>query len=166
MLLSLLLILIIGVLAKIVNKDNLGSPLCFNSNYKVRPHRFATKPLQSDMSIFEIVGQINTLLPQFANFIDQFSTTVNESGINVVTDSVGNMSIDVPQSMSDEAANKIGTRIGIIDRLITTRGQEIEELLQKGTSLEHKLKMDNPNYVSQLTTKIEEFKKLNSSYKH
>lgn len=105
-------------------------------------------------------------MPQLANFINQFNTTVSQSGITVVTDSIGNMSIDVPQTMSDDVANKISTRIGVIDRLITSRGQEVNDLLQKGTLLENKLKMDNPNYVSQLTDKIQEFRRLNSSYKH
>jgi len=132
----------------------------------VRPHTFATKSLQSEMSILDIVGQINTLIPQLANFINQFSTTVNESGISVVTDSVGNLSIDVPQSMTDEVANTISKKIGIIDRLITTRGQEINELLQKGISLEDKLKRENPHYASELTAKIAEFKRLNALYRH
>lgn len=118
------------------------------------------------MGISEIVAEINSLLPQLSNFINQFDATVTQSGINVVTDSIGSMSIDVPQNMPDDVANKISTRIGIIDRLITTKGQEINDLFQKGIHLENKLKMDNPDYVSQLTDKIKEFKKLNSSYKH
>jgi hypothetical protein len=132
----------------------------------VKPPLFATKTLQSSMDISEIVTELNTLLPQLANFIDQFNTTVSQSGISVVTDSMGSMSIDVPQNMPDHVANNISTRIGIIDRLITTRGQEINDLFQKGVHLENKLKMENSNYVSQLTDKIEEFKRLNSSYKH
>jgi hypothetical protein len=132
----------------------------------VKPPIFATKTLQSSMDISEIVTELNTLLPQLANFINQFNTTVSQSGISVVTDSMGSMSIDVPQNMPDHVANNISTRIGIIDRLITTRGQEINDLFQKGTHLENKLKMENSNYVSQLTDKIEEFKRLNSSYKH
>lgn len=132
----------------------------------VKPPLFATKTLQSSMDISEIVTELNTLLPQLANFINQFNTTVSQSGISVVTDSMGSMSIDVPQNMPDHVANNISTRIGIIDRLITTRGQEINDLFQKGVHLENKLKMENSNYVSQLTDKIEEFKRLNSSYKH
>ena len=79
----------------------------------------------------------------------------------MVTDSIGNLSIVVPQNMSDSAASKVSTRIGIIDRLITTRGQEINDLFQKGTILENKLRMENPNHVSELAPKIEQFKKLN-----
>jgi hypothetical protein len=132
----------------------------------LNPHGFISNPLKSDMGISEIVTELNTLLPQLANFINQFSTTVSESGVNVITDSTGNMSLDVPQSMTDDAVNKIGTKIGIIDRLITTRGQEINELLQKGLHVENKLKMENSEYVSQLTDKIREFNRLNALYKH
>jgi hypothetical protein len=138
----------------------------FNSNYCVMPHGFPTKALQSDTGILEIVSQINTLMPQLADFINQFTTTVNESNISVVTDTVGNMSISVPASMPEDVANTVSKKIGVIDRLINTRGQEISDLLQKGTSLENKIKMQNPNYVSQLTAKIEEFRLLNASYKH
>lgn len=126
----------------------------------------ATNLLKSDMSLTEILTEINTLLPQLANFVNQFHSTVNQSGIVVVTDTMGNMSIDVPNTMSELETNNISTRIGIIDRLITTRGQQLNELFQKGTLLESNLKIENPNYVSQLTEKIEEFKNLNSSYKH
>jgi hypothetical protein len=138
----------------------------FCGNYMVKPHTFATKTLKSDMGISEIITEISTLLPQLSNFIDQFNATVSQSGINVVTDSIGNMSMDVPQSMTDDVANKLSTKISIIDRLITTQGQEISDLLQKGTDLEKKLKIADSNYVSQLTDKIQEFKRLNSSYKH
>lgn len=68
--------------------------------------------------------------------------------------------------MPEDVANKISTKINVIDRLINTRVQEIHELLQKGMSLDNKLKMENSNYVSQLTSKIEEFRRLNSLYKH
>jgi NADH-ubiquinone oxidoreductase chain 3 len=131
-----------------------------------KPHAFATKPLKSEMGIPEILTELNALLPQLSNFIGQFNTTVNQTGISVITDSIGNLSIDVPKDMSDVVANKLSTKIGIIDRLITTRGQEINDLLQKGIHLEDKLKMENSNYVSQLTDKIQEFKRLNSLYKH
>jgi hypothetical protein len=127
---------------------------------------FVTKPLQSSIDISEIVAEINTLMPQLANFMNQFNTTVSQSGVSVVTDSIGSMSMDVPHNMPDDVANKISTKVGIIDRLITTRGQEINDLLQKGVHLENKLRMENSNYVSQLTDKIEEFRRLNSAYKH
>ena len=45
------------------------------SNYSVKPHIFSTE-LQSDIGLSEIVAQIDTLLPQLANFINKFNTTV------------------------------------------------------------------------------------------
>jgi hypothetical protein len=135
-------------------------------NVEVKPHSFAKTALKSEPVITEIVSQINTLLPQLAHFIGQFSATVTEYNISVVTDPIGNMDIDVPKDMSNELANKVSKKIGIIDRLITTHGQSINDLLQKGVGIENKLKLENSNYVSQLTEKIEEFKRLNASYKH
>lgn len=130
------------------------------------PHLFINKTLKSNVDILQIISEINTLLPQLANFINQFNDLISESGINVITDSTGNMSIYVPQSMSNSAANNISTRVGVIDRLITTRGQEINDLLQKGLDIERNIKIENPNYTSDLTNKILEFKRLNALYKH
>ena len=118
------------------------------------------------MELLNIISDLNTLLPQLAEFINQFNNVVNQSGINVVTDIMGNMSIDVPKDMPDSVANNISKRIGIIDRLITTRGQQINELLQNGLTIEDKIKMENPNYISQLSDKIAQFKKLNDSFRH
>jgi hypothetical protein len=134
--------------------------------YNIKPHSFSTKSLKSEVGVAEILTEVNALLPQLNDFINKFNTTVSQTGISVVTDSIGNLSIDVPKEMTDVVANKVSTKIGVIDRLITTRGQEINDLLQKGMHLENKLKMENPNYVSQLTDKIQEFKRLNSLYKH
>lgn len=106
------------------------------------------------------------MLPQLSNFIDQFDTTVIKSGVNVITDTAGNMSIDVPNSMPDDEVNKISTKLNIIDRLINTRGQEINSLLQNGIQLESKIKAENPQYTSQIYEQIQEFKRLNSLYKH
>lgn len=142
----------------------------FVNNYPVNcipvSNLFITKTLQSNMDISQIVTEINALLPQLSDFINQFNNLVTQSNINVITDSTGNMSIDVPNSISDSEATNLSTRVGIIDRLINTRGQEINDLLKKGVELENNIKIENPNYTSQLTDKIIEFKKLNSKYKH
>lgn len=129
-----------------------------------KSYKFVNYTLRCDLSV--IVTELNTLLPQLGNFITQFNQIVNESGISVITDSAGNMSIDVPQNMPDSVANNITTRIGIIDRLITTRGQQINSLLQEGISIEKQLKIQNPNYTSELQQSIDKFKELNNSYRH
>ncbi len=139
--------------------------------YKYRdipsPHAFVSLPLQSTMGEFtEVMLKINELLPQFSDFISQFNNMVLTNNINVITDASGNMSLDVPGTMSDTDAETIGKRINIIDRLITLRAQEINDLLQKGLSLNAQLKKDDVNYTSEILDKVNEFKRLNASYKH
>lgn len=129
------------------------------------PHSFGSVPLHSEGSLLEVISEVTNLLPQLANFISQFDATVLKSGVNVLTDTAGNMSIDVPNIMSDVEANKISTRLGIIDRLVNTRGQEINVLLQKGQELAKAKDVDS-ELVSLLQEKIREFKTLNEAYKH
>ena len=135
-------LIIIYIVYKL-NNENINSPnIKFFTNYIPNPCSFANKPLMSNLDLFNVITELNTLLPQLADFINQFHNLVNQSGINVVTDIMGNMSIDVPKDMPDSVATNISKRIGIIDRLITTRGQEINELLQRGLSVENKIKME------------------------
>ena len=138
----------------------------FFCNNIPKPAPYVNETLKSNLDLLNIISDLNTLLPQLGEFINQFNNLVNQSGINVVTDIMGNMSIDVPKDMPDSVADNISKRIGIIDRLITTRGQQINELLQNGLTIENRVKMENPKYISQLSDKIAEFKKLNDSFKH
>ena len=158
-------LIIVYIIYKLNNEINLLY-INFFTNYIPNPCSFANKPLMSNLDLFNVITELNTLLPQLADFINQFHNLVNQSGINVVTDIMGNMSIEVPKDMPDSVANNISKRIGIIDRLITTRGQEVNDLLLRGLSLENKIKLENPNYLSQLSDKIAEFKRLNDSFRH
>ena len=128
------------------------------------PHKFLNSPLISDMS--SIINELSSLLPQLSGFISQFNEVINNTGINVVSDSAGNLSIDVPKSMSDIEASNLSKRIGIIDRLIATRSQEIHDLVQEGLKMEKSFHLTNPNYTSQLSEKLAEFNRLKGLYKH
>lgn len=88
-----------------------------------------------NQDICDIVLEINRLLPQLADFISQFKAVVVDTGVSVISDAQGNMSIDVPIRMADAEANNISLRIGIIDRLITQNGTTINSLFQKGLAL-------------------------------
>ena len=75
------------------------------------PHAFVNLPLQSTMGEFtEVKLKINELLPQFSDFISQFNNMVLTNNINVITDASGNMSLDVPGTMSDTDAETIGNK--------------------------------------------------------
>jgi hypothetical protein len=70
--------------------------------------------------------KIDSLMPQFAEFIGQFNSIVQSNDINVVTEANGSLSIHVLTSMPDAEAQTIGQRLGILDRVITMRCIEIE----------------------------------------
>jgi len=113
-----------------------------------------------------IITNLGHMLPQLSGFIDQFHNVVNQSNISVTTDSLGNMSMEVPANMTDIDANNIRKKIEIIDRLINSQGSKINDIFKKGLELEEQIKVTNPSYSSQLTDKISYFKALNASYKH
>ena len=126
-------------------------------------------PLQSSSDIADlstIILSIASHMSELANFIHKFDTTVVKEGINVITDTEGGLSIEVPSTMSDELAQKVGARINIIDRLISTRQSDISDLIQKGLTLQNKISTVDPSYKSEIFNQIAEFEKLKSSYKH
>ena len=134
---------------------------------KVEPSTALSLQGQEDIKkINKISYQITTMVSQIGNFITQFNTTVSQSNVNIVTDTYGNMALDLPKNISDEQAVKISNRIGVIDRLISTRCQDVEELIQNGVKLENAVKAENSKYVSQLSDTIEEYKKLRKTYNH
>lgn len=131
-----------------------------------KPHCCVSPPLKSSFELDFIVTEVNRLLPQLTEFINQFNTLVSDNHINVITDASGNMSMDVPSNMADTDAANISNRLSIIDRLITNHGTTINDLFQKGISVEEKARALDPKYVSRLTEQISAFKNLNNSYKH
>lgn len=113
-----------------------------------------------------ILFEIDSLIPQLSLFVNQFDEVVNANGINVITDTDGNMSIDVPKDMSEETSTKIVTRIGIIDRLISERSSNLDELFKQGFDIEKRIKNDHSQYISKIAEKAKAFKEIKQNYKH
>ena len=113
-----------------------------------------------------IILSIGSHMSEFATFINKFDSTVVQNSINVISDSQGNLSIEVPSTMSDDTAQKVTTRIQIIDRLIATRQSDISDLIQKGLALQNKINLVDSSYKSEILNQITEFEKLKSSYQH
>lgn len=132
-----------------------------------KPYKFSGEfPLISSIAeVAEITAKVNDLLPQFANFIHQFNNLIISNNANVIIDTAGNMILDIPDNIPNVDAGNLRQRMGIIDRLILTRGQEIDQLLQRGLSIEADLKRENANYTSQILDKVNEFRKLNNTYR-
>lgn len=117
-------------------------------------------------SLADIIASIGAIMPELSGYINRFNNTVIENGINVITDSKGNISMDVPNTMSDELVDKVKRSISVIDRLITQRQSDISELIDKGLSLQNKINTVDPFYKSEILSKVTEFEKLKSLYKH
>jgi hypothetical protein len=105
-------------------------------------------------------------LSEFSTFINKFDSTVVENGINVISDSEGNFSMEAPCNMSDDVAKKVATKINIIDSLITKRQSDISELIHEGLALQNKINSVDPLYKSEILSQITEFEKLKGLYKH
>lgn len=113
-----------------------------------------------------IIITIGSHMSELTTFIPKLDTTVVENGINVITDSHGNLSIDAPSTMSDDMAQKVATSINIMDSLISKRPSDISDLIQKGLAIQNKISLVDPSYKSEILNQITEFEKLKNSYKH
>lgn len=114
----------------------------------------------------EILAQVNTILPQLDDFITQFYSLISDNNINVITDSFGNMSIEVPQDIGNEDAEKFSKKVGILDRLITTQNKNLEDLFKRAYILEKSTSDLNNNYKLTLDEKMKIYQDLISKYRH
>lgn len=106
-------------------------------------------------------------MAEISNYINKFNVIVSETGINVITDSKGNMEKDAPANMSEELAKKVSLKISIIDSLINKRQSDVSELIDKGLTLQKIINsVDPPLYKSEILSKVSEFEKLKGLYKH
>ncbi len=124
------------------------------------------KSCSSVQDLLSVIMSIGSHMSELTTFIQKFDNTVVENGINVITDSSGNLSIDAPSTMSDDIAKKVATRINIIDSLIIKRQSDISDLIQKGLAIQNKITLVDPSYKSEILNQITEFEKLKNSYKH
>lgn len=140
---------------------------CFNQEIP-KPHLFVNVPLRASLeaNVMEISNTIISSLPQLDDFITQFYKFIVSKNVNIVTDSFGNLDICVPSDMPDTEHSYISKRIGILDRLITTKVVEIDGLINEGRSLENQILAKNPNYQSKILARVEEFKAIKNRYNH
>lgn len=150
---------------KSITKNNLLRDNCL---IVPKPYTFISSPLRSATTaeLGELLTNVSGLLSQLSGFISQFHDTINNNQVNVITDTWGNLSIDVPGKMSDIEAEEIRKRVLILDNIISDRRTQIETLLQKGSEMEIKIIKQDPNFQSQILEKVNRLKEINKSYSH
>ena len=132
------------------------------------PHPFVTLQLHSGtlLALTEVLTQVDSVLPQLAEFITRFNDLIISNDINVITEVDGTLAIDAPATMSDGEISNIRRRIQVLDNLIADRTNRATELLEKGSLIDNQLKIQNPNHSSQILNKVREFEILRLNYKH
>ena len=135
-------------------------------NLPAKPYEFITTSLKSELDLLPILTDLTKLVPQFGNFVEQFNTLINENSINVITDTKGNLFIDVPGTMTESKSNEITNKVNILDRLIRTQKESIGDLFLKGSLIENKFKSENPDYKPQLEDLRKSYIVFRDSYKH
>lgn len=119
-----------------------------------------------ELDLSQILVEINSIIPQYTHFIEQFRSIIIETHTNVIVDGSGSMSIDVPASMSDNEAEQLSKKLNVIDSLIRTRNDDLEKLIDKANIIESKLYKIDSNYKSQILEKAQEFNRLKNLYKN
>lgn len=138
-----------------------------NSILPPSPYSFNTpRKCTLEFDLTQILIDINTIIPQYSHFIEQFRSIIIETHTNVIVDGSGSMSIDVPASMSDNEAEQLSKKLNVIDSLIRTRNDDLEKLLDKANSIESELHKKDSRYKSQILEKAQEFQRLKNLYKN
>jgi len=115
---------------------------------------------EQNLDILAIATELGKLLPQLQGFINNWNDTITLYGINVITDGSNDLAIDVPSSMKEADANLCAKKIKVLDSLIHDRLDTIKDLFQKGYTIESDIKSSNSKYISVLTEKKFNIKRI------
>ena len=119
-----------------------------------------------NVELQDIINEINRITCQLNVFISQFHSFVNQSSINVVTDSEGSLDIDVLINVPDSVARGYANRINVFDSLIRQRVQTLEEFIERASALESHIMRSDSNYVTQLAQHRTRLAELMRTYGH
>lgn len=116
----------------------------------------------------ETLQMLTTHMSQMDLFINNFNTLIVDNDVNVISTVDQSIYIDAPNKMPQDKAEDIAKRLNIIDRLISTKREEIDNLFKEAWRLEGSLNKDksDSSNASLIQKKLEDFQKLNAKYKH
>ena len=71
--------------------------------------------------------------------VRELETMKRNEGVRYIVDSEGNMSLDIPNTMSDDKAEELSKKTGALDRFYNTQFEKYKELVNKDEKLNEKL---------------------------
>lgn len=112
-----------------------------------------------------IINDLDGLLSQLTRLIGNFNTTIMNNNLNIMIEANNALVVDAPAAMDDTLAQQVSRRVIELDRLINVRTLDIQALLDKGSVLETQIKLEQPQFVSKILSRADEFTKIKSTYK-
>ena len=113
-----------------------------------------------------IILDLVKLLPQLKSFISTWHETIISFNVNIITDGSGQLSLDVPSSMEDDAIEACRKKIGVLDSLICDRFENLDSIFKKGYMIEADIKKSDSKFDSRLIEQSKILKELRNSFKH
>ena len=128
---------------------------------------------RSNVTLYELQNQLSTiidesnrLLSQLDSFINRFNSFIMDSNINIITDTQGNMSMDIPSSIDDNTVAVHTNRVHTLDNLIRNHVNRLEQLIVRGNSLENDILYIDSGYNTQFQYISDRLTYLKNKYKH
>ena len=156
-----LLLAMVGAIIITINKSKTNNE--WNLVKSNKPHSYANN-IESSLDIPSLIADIASHLTQYKSFIQNFNETVNANHINVITDTYDNMSLEVPNDMTNKVSEQLTKKVHILDGLIKSRQSSLTELFAKVSPFNEKV--NDSELISKLTELSDNFKLLKESYKH
>ena len=113
-----------------------------------------------------LIEEITTHLNQMEQFIVEYEKFIIVNDLNVFTTSEQDTYIDAPHNMSEENLQYARKRVDVLDRVINTRRDQIEDLFKEAWKKENALKKSDPNFKSAIKDKADAFKKIKDRYRN
>ena len=120
--------------------------------------------LELSMQMDAVIANLNHFIPQYSNFIDSIIAVQTKYNV-IIVDQLGNLSVDVPENMTEATQEEVVKKVRILDNLCSQRSMEIETELDKGRSIENQIKQLKPDYTSKISGQIAEFARLRGAFK-
>lgn len=114
-----------------------------------------------------VISQIDASLPELSNYITTFIFTEAQYNVKACFHMDDfSMSVDVPVNMPDVDVEFVRNRLGILDNLIHIKSDQTRELIRSGADLENRIILNNPEYESILRSRMQEFRRILTEYRH